>query len=109
VRIARGWVAAFVFIATLTSFYWPIIPTPGTVHHWWQIGWLARSGLYYIGFVPLVCAYALGMWGVLETDVEIAVGAWILALGWSSLVYWALGVVDVMLGSRALTSPGKSK
>jgi len=58
-RLARGVVAAFVFVCTVEALYWPLLPKPGTPLEWWQVHWLATIG-EYVGLPVMGAAFALG-------------------------------------------------
>ena len=90
-------IAVFVFVATIETLYWPLLPKPGTPYEWWEVKWLAQAGLY-LGFVPLVLTSELSKWDLPDNFLQPT--AWLLALAWALSVYWLVGLVLIRLLSR---------
>lgn len=91
--IVRFSLAAFVFVATIQALYWPLLPKPGTTYRWWQIHWLAGSGMV-VGLPVLFLSNWIGEFGL-----------WVATLVWAALVYFLSGLVRQVLrrGSHAIS------
>ena len=80
-----------VFICTVQALYWPLLLKPGTVIEWWQVGYLAKIGMFAGAPVLIVIAKSQ-LTGVAQTLL-----AWCLAFIWAGVIYYALRLVSAVL------------
>jgi hypothetical protein len=93
-RTLRLVLSVLVLFCTLQAIYWPLIPKPGTVYEWWQVGVLAKIG-FLVGAPVLFIVWKLR----LSTPAIVASG-WFLALIWSAAIYYASGLVIAVLARQ---------
>ena len=87
--------SGLVLLCTLQALYWPLLPKPGTVLEWWQVGSLAKVGLFARAPVLLVVANS-PLSGLPQTMF-----GWSLAFIWAGVLYFAVGAIASALTERS--------
>ena len=90
ILVVRIVVCGLIFICGIEALYWPLLPKPGTIYAWWQIGALAKAG-WYLAFAPLGLTVWLGKFT--SSQVTEAVG-WVLNVAWALGLFWLTGKIE---------------
>lgn len=92
--IMRLIISGLVLLCTVQALYWPLLPKPGTVLEWWQVGFLAKLGLV-VGAPVLIAIAQSPLSGILQTSL-----GWGLAFIWAGVVYFVVGAVVSAINQR---------
>jgi len=87
--------STFVLLCTLQALYWPLLPKPGTVIEWWQVGSLAKVG-FFVGAPVLVAITKSSLSGLPQTLL-----GWSLAFMWAAVVFFVLRAGASALSQRS--------
>ena len=79
--------SSLVMLCTVQALYWPLLPKPGTVIEWWQVGVLAKIG-FLVGAPALIVIAKSPLSGLPQTLL-----AWSLSFIWAGIVCLVLRVI----------------